>query len=865
MDAELRFHLDMETQKNLAQGLSPEDARRRAAITLGGLERFKEEGRDSRGLPPLENLARDVRYGFRSLRRAPGFAAAVVVTLALGIGANTAIFSVVNSILLRPLPYGGHGEMVALHARAPGIGVADAYFSPTEVRDLREQAKTLDGVAEFHQMGFTLLGGQEPQRVRTGVVSANYFDVFGVRPLLGRDFREDDDRPGADPVLLLSYDFWMSSLGGDPGVVGRKFEMNDRVHTVIGVLPRLPAYPAQVDVFMPTSACPFRSRAATIQKRDARMVNLFARVSPGTGVAKARAELGTIVGRLASEHPAEYPANTQYRFDVVPAQEEMVGGARPTFLVLLATVGIVLLTACFNAASLIIARLLARDKELAVRMALGASPWRIALQLLTEATLLSLMAGALGLLLARGSLGLLTTFAARFTPRAREVTMDGTVLGFTVLASLVTGLLAGAIPGLPPLRRLAQALQQGGRSTGAGGRLRGVLVAAELALSFVLLIGAALTLRSFGKLVSVNLGFQTENVLTAELQLDFSRYLTPDHKTDSHRLVDGFYATLEERVRAIPGVLHVGAGWSVPLDTRFDTNNSYLIADAGGPQGPPLHAELFAASPDYFQAIGVPLLRGRAFLPTDREKDAGVVIVSDSLARSRFGGGDPLGRRVSIDNGKTWRTIVGVVGDVRSNAIDKVPSDAMYLPFYEVPGVTPSYFVRSVGSPRLLEREFKKAVHATDGQTPVANVRTLAEVRSESLAPSRLTAALLGIFAFIAISIAGAGLSGLMAFQVSQRTQEIGIRMALGADRRSVLTLVLGEGLRSVCIGLGLGLLAALAGSRLIAGLLFGISPTDAACYIGCALVLLATGLLACLPSARRATSVDPQLALRAL
>jgi predicted permease len=416
MDAELRFHLDMETDKNLARGLSPEDARRQAALVLGGMERFREQGRDSRGLPLLDNLARDVRYGLRSFRRSPGFAATVVVTLALGIGANTAIFSVVNSILLRPLPYGGRGEVVALHARAPGVGVADADFSRPEVRDLREQARTLDGVAEFHWFAYTLFDRGEPLAVRSGIVSANFFEVFGVRPLLGRDFREDDDRRGADAVLLLSYDFWKSRLGGDPGVVGRKFEMNDRIHTVIGVLPWLPAYPVPVDVFMPTVGCPYHSQPAIAQRRDIRVSSVFARVSPASGVMKARAELATILGRLASEHPADYPANAQYRFDVIPAREEMVGGARATFLVLLATVGIVLLTACFNAASLFIARLLARDRELAVRVAIGASPGRIALQLLTEATLLSLMAGALGLLLARGSLGLLTAFGPGSRP-----------------------------------------------------------------------------------------------------------------------------------------------------------------------------------------------------------------------------------------------------------------------------------------------------------------------------------------------------------------------------------------------------------------------------------------------------------------
>jgi predicted permease len=865
MDDEIRFHLEMEAQKNVDGGLSPDDALRTARLRLGGIEGIKEDCRESRGVRLLENFAQDLRYGLRNLRSSPGFASAVILTLALGIGANTAIFSVVNAVLLQPLPFGRGGEVVALHARAPGAGIDDTNFSPPEVEDLRTQSRTLDSVAEYHSMAFTILGGAEPQRVRTGVVSSNFFDVLGVAPILGRTFRPEDETRGADAVLLVGYSYWRKELGGDATIVGRTFEMNDRVHTVIGVLPPLPGYPEDLDVYMPTSACPFRSRPDVAQSRSGRMVGVYARVKSATPLASAKTDVSTIVSRLAAQYPADYPKNAQYRIDLVPAREEMVHAARPTFLVLLATVVLVLLTACFNAASLIIARLLARERELALRAALGATRRRILMQLLTEATLLSLLAGALGLFLAWASLGLLTTFAARFTPRASEVRIDGVVLGFTFLASLATGLLAGGLPGLPSWRRLAEALQQGARATGGSGRLRALLVTAELALSFILLIGAALTLRSFGKLISVNPGFRTENVLTAHLDLNFARYLNAEHRPDTKRIVDGFHAALDQRVQGMPGVLSVGAGWVVPLSAGFDNTNTFKIENSGSAGDPSPHASVYAASPSYFTAIGVPVLHGRPFEPTDRNKDAGVVVVSETLARAHFGTGDPIGQRVSLDEGKTWRTIVGIVGDVRYGGLDRAPADTMYIPLFEFPGVSFSYFVRTVGNPTVLERQLRQAVHEIDPETPVTNVRTLEEVRSESLASPRLTASLLGLFAFIAISIAGTGLSGLMAFNVSQRTQEIGVRMALGADAKSVLALVLTEGLRSVGMGLVTGVLGALAVSRLASGLLFGISPTDAACYVGCVVVLLAIGAIACLPPARRATSVDPQLALRAL
>ena len=867
MDEELRFHVEMETQANSRRGLPPEEARRAALVSFGGVERVKEECRDSWGVRLVETSLQDLRYGLRSLRANPGFSLIVVLTLALGIGANTAIFSVVNAVLLRPLPYASGEQLVALQQEAPAAGVESMGLSPLEVTDYRASSEALDGVVEYHSMTFTLLGGVEPQRVVTGVVSWSFFDVLGVQPVLGRDFRPADEGPKADAVLLLSHDFWQSKLGGDPGVVGRRFEMNDRVHTVVGVLPPLPPYPDPNDVFMPASACPFRSRASVAENREARMLRAFARVKADVPLAQAKAEVGVIGERLRSQYPAAYP-KFGYRADLRQVREELVRGARHPFLALLATAALVLLIACANVANLIIARLSGRERELAVRAALGAGRSRLVRQLLTESTILALAGGALGLLLAGAGARLLSTFAARFTPRANEVSLDGWVLTFTLLVSLATGIVAGSLPGLPSWPRLARALGESGRSTSGPGRrrLRGALVVAQLAFSFILLIGAALTLRSLAELNRVDAGFRAENVLTMSLDLNWSKYTLEGHRTDTERVL-AFHESLVEKTKAMPGVVGVGAAWTFPLNSRFRNDNAFEIEGRTVGDGQPLpQADYRGASTDYFDTIGVPVLRGRAFDDHDRRTMPPVAILSRGLARRRYWGDrDPIGQRISDDRGETWRTIVGVVGDVRNTALDEVPRDTMYVPFLQFPGFSYSYFVRTAGDPLVLAHGLRQAVYALDSQTAVANVRTLEQVRHESIASPRLIAVLLGSFATLALAITAAGLSGLIAFTVSQRTHEIGIRMALGADSGRVVGMLLRQGLSSVAIGLVLGIAGALALTRLASGLLFGVAPTDVACFVASAAVLVVVATLACLWPARRATGIDPQVALRSL
>jgi putative ABC transport system permease protein len=865
MNEELAFHLDMEAARNRDRGLSSEAARRAAVLSFGGVESVREGCRDARGVRLAQDLAQDVAFAARGIRRDPAYAAVVVLTLGLGIGANTAMFSVVNSVLLRPLPFDRGERLVVL--RQSDTSVADLGLSPLEVQDFRSQAgKSLDGVVEYHSMNFTLLGGPEARRVQTGVVSWNFFDVFGVEPILGRSFRPEDEAPGAEAVLLLSHDFWTREFGADPTVVGRHFEMNDRPHTVVGVLPSLPRYPDANDVFMPSVACPFRSQPSVAQNRRARMVSAFARLREGVPLARARGDVAAVAERLHTEYPEAFAQEPGYRANLVPVREELVQGARPTFLLLLATVGGVLLIACANVSNLMVARLAGREKELAVRAALGAGRSRLLRQLLTESTLLALAGGALGLALAMLVSGTLATYAARFTPRAQEVRIDGWVLAFTLVVALLTGLLAGSLPGLPAWRRLSEALGEGGR-TGASGRhrLRAGLVVSQLAVSFVLLIGAALALRSFVNLLHVDAGFRTQNVLTASTHLNWSRYGTPEHRVDRERVL-AFHRGLDERLRAQPGVVEVGHAWTFPLNAQFNNDGTFRVE--GRPSGDEAtlpHAEFRGASEGYFRALGVPVLRGRAFDQRDDGERGSVVLVSQGLARRQFGSEDPVGRRLSTDGGKTWGTIVGVVGDVRNIALDREPRDTVYLPFRQYPGFSSQVFVRTTGDPQAVSRVLRDAVHQLDPQTAVYAVKTLEDVRSSALGSPRLTAVLLGGFALLALLITAAGLSGLIAFSVSQRTHEIGVRMALGATPAGVLAMVLAQGMRSVVLGLALGTAGALALVRLVSGLLFGVAPTDVLCFVGSGVVLAAVAAVACFLPARRATAIDPQLALRSL
>jgi predicted permease len=807
----------------------------------------------------MDTLRQDLSLAARGLVRNPLFSLAVVVTMALGIGANTAIFSVVHAVMLRQLPY-EHGErMMVLQQQRPRANVANQAFSAKEIADYRTMSESLDEVVEFHSMWFILLGRGEPERVQTGVVSHNFFDSFGIKPIVGRSFRAADDEPGADAVLMLSYPYWKSRFGGDPSVVGQVFEMNDRPHTVIGVLPPIPQYPQENDVYMPVSACPFRSAQAAIDNRNARFVQAFGRLKPGATIERAASDLGVVASRLQQSYPDAYPASSGYTAVPLSLRGELTRGFRPTLMVLVGAAGFVLLIVAASVANLLLARMVKREREIAIRSALGAGRWRLFRQLLTESTLLAVIGGALGLVLAGVSLDLLVAFVNRFTTRSAEIDINGTVLLFTMAIAIGTGVLVGIVPALPGRMHLASTIQSGARTIGSGRvRFRSGLIVVQVAVSFVLLIGAGLMMRSLLQLQSIDPGIQTDGVQTMRVALNFTKYSGSRPET-----IRQFHSRLLERLSQLSGVRSAGAASTFPLNqtTGFVTGLRIEGQAETDPTRLP-RVTISIASPGYFQTAGIPLLQGRVFNDQDRAETEAVAVVSRSMAARFFGDRSPIGARVST-NGTNWTRIVGVVGDTRQT-LDAQPTDGMYLALAQTAPLTTLFLVRTVGAigPDL-PRAMREAVYSIDPNQPADQFRTLAQVRSQSVEAPRLTAMLIGMFAVLAVAITAAGLGGVIAFSVNQRTQEFGVRLALGASPGSLLGMVLSQALRLVALGLAIGGIIAFVSSGVMRTLLFSVKPTDPATYalVGVAFVLIA--LIACATPARRAAAVDPIVALR--
>ena len=811
----------------------------------------------------LSVLAQDTRYALRMMRNNPGYTFVAVTILGLGIGANSAIFSVVNSVLLQPLPYVKGDRLVILRQRAAKLD-GNMAFSVKEIADYRERNRSLSALEEYHSMTFTLFSRTGAHRVRTGVVSAGFFDMFGVRPMLGRTFTPDDERQGAPAVLMLSYEFWKEKQGADPQIVGKTFEMNDRVHTVIGVLPPIPQYPNENDVYMPTSACPFRSSARMIGNRDAHMMSVFARMKPGVTVEQSRADLAPIARQLETEYPKSYTKALGYQINSLGLKDELTRNARTMLLLLLGAAAFVLIIACANVANLILSRMARRERELVIRTAMGAGSGRLLRQLLTESFIMALLAAGVGLALASGSLKLLAQFAGQLTPRAREIAIDNWVLLFAVFCASATAIVFGSVGALYSRAEIASGLKESGSQTTLSANrnfIRSALIVAQVAFSCVLLVGAGLMVRSLIELDHVNPGFVPQHVLTMAIDLNWSKYGTPQQTRS-------VASRLAEKIQALPGVLSAAVSSSFPLDPDAASGGGgwttgFQIEGVTQTERDAVRiASMRVASPDYFRTLGIPLVAGRTFRDSDNADAPQVAVISQALARHRWNGQDAIGRRLSFDRGETWIKIVGIVGDVKEFGLNKEPTEQIYRPQAQRPAVG-SVLVRTSDDPIKLSQQLRRAVLEIDPQTAIANVETLDQARSDSVSSPRTTARLFGLFAGLALVIAVTGLGCILALSVRQRMREIGIRVALGASPIDIVSGVVRQGMMLVIVGLAIGLTGAVALTRFLKALLFQVTPTDPSTFVLISALLLCATLVACYVPARRAARIDPQTALR--
>ncbi|HEY4303175.1 MAG TPA: ABC transporter permease [Gemmatimonadaceae bacterium] len=813
----------------------------------------------------MRDLLQDIRFALRTLARTPVFALIAVITIGLGIGANTAAFSMVNGVLLRRLPYRANDRLVRI--KQPSASAPDAAFSVLEVRDYRAQVKSLSAVAEYHSMPFQWYGDGEPQRVQTGVVSDNFFDLLGVQALLGRTFRPGEDPVDAAPVVVVSYRYWMQKLGGDPKILGRTFTMNNKVHTVVGVLPPLPSYPDENDIWLPAGACPFR--AGVIDNRRGRLVQMYGALAPGATVAQATSDIATVSARLHSEFSEAYPVGRKLSTNVVSLHEELTAQSRPLFLTLLGAAAFVLIIAMINFANLMLARQLRRQREIALRQALGAGKSRLFRQLVSESLCVSLMGGVLGVAIAYGGLGLLRSLASRVTPRASEISIDTNVLLFALATSVFVGLVAAIVPLLRSGGALAETLRAGSTTstaTRSDGRLRSLLVAAQVATAFVLLVGVGLMVRSLMNLQRVDGGYLTTNTISARVDLDWTRYNNPAVKSNQAPLIFNFADQLLARVSSQTGVQSVAMSSNIPLNRATPFRIPFQIRgqDVAADRLP--RADFTIVTASYFKTIGIPLKRGRVFSDALRDTARQDVILSERLARSTWPTVDPVGQQISVDNGVHWLTVVGVAGDVHQNALSSDVTDEIYLPLYNPANASTDLrvLVRTTSDPTPMANAIRSAVKEIDPRQAVTAIQTMDDLRGAKLSEPRVTTALLASFAVLSLIITAAGLAGVIGYGVSQRITEIGIRVALGAESQSVVWLVMRQGLLLAMVGLGAGLLVALGVTKLMRGLLFNTPATDATTFALVAATLILTAVLACFLPARRALSIDPLEALRA-
>ncbi|HEV2247033.1 MAG TPA: ABC transporter permease [Terriglobia bacterium] len=860
---ELRAHLEMLIEENVRRGMTLEEARYAAMRSFGGVEQVKESYREQRGLPIMETLLQDIRFGLRQLRRNPGFTAVAVLTLALGIGANTAIFSLVNGILVNPLPYAEPERLVSAWEATVPPGILEA---------LRRQGHTMDLAAYTLVSGFNL-NGETPLRLDGSTVSANLFSMLGVRPELGRIFRSGEDQPGQDNVVILSHSFWQNHFGGSPGVIGHSIKLDGINREIVGVMPssfQLPSDSTELWVPMhidPSSIGPYWGLWN---------YQLIGRLQPGVSVAQAEAEVQVLRPQIRKLFPWQMPDDWGLGNHIEPWQQQMVGDIHMKLLLLLGAVALILLLACANVANLLLSRAGVRQREVAVRAALGAGHRRIMRQLMTESLLLGISGGVLGLIFAVAGLSGLKLLLPADTPRLAAVGIDARVLGFTALASVLTGLIFGLAPALRAAKMdLEQSLKgntvRAGRGVGRR-RLSSILVVGEIALAMMLVVAAGLLVRTLWRLSTIDTGFEGSRVLTARV--------TPNStwcQGETLPRCQNFYRQVLDRLRALPAVQDAAAVDSVPLGGHIYPQPLDIEGHLLPPGDERMQAWQFAITPGYFHTLGIPVLRGRAFNDSDYgsrpglyELGSSVVIVSVTTARRFWPGEDPVGKRLKISWQKPWRTVVGVVGDVREYSLaPKWAGSTMgdiYFPYFagvESTARDMTLVVRTRGLPEQVARDVRAVVAGVNPDVPLSEVRTMDGVLSASISAPRSIMWLFAGFALLALVLGTVGIYGVLSFSVAERTHEIGIRMALGAGRSNVMKLVLGKGLLLSLMGVATGIAGALAVTRFMTSLLYGVQPTDPLTFIVVSLLLVAVGLLASYIPARRATKVDPMVALR--
>jgi putative ABC transport system permease protein len=803
----------------------------------------------------MDHLRQDIKYAIRRLVRAPGFTLVAMLTLGLGIGANSAIFSVVNGVLLQPLPYPESDRLVGVYHVSEGRRVV---MSGPNFMDVVRASKSLESAAATTRERKILTGEGEPVRLDVADVSASLFDVLRVRPALGRTFAADEDTPGKTNVVVLSNGLWQQRFGSDPGVIGRRIQLDGESKEIIGVMPAGFSYPAGRQAWLPIEY----EEGFVSKQRASWYLSVVARLKPGVTPEQAAAEVQTIGRSLEKQYPA---ANENVGMTTFPLREAMVVNIRQAVLVLLGAVGFVLLIACSNVANLLLARAAARESEMAVRTALGAGRTRLIRQLLTESVILSMGGAFVGLLFASWGVAFLTSLQPDGIPRLDDVRVDGTVIAFTLGLAVVTGIVFGLIPAFQATRGMSHALKETGRgavTSRTGARIRGALVIVEMALAVMLLAGAGLLIRSFSRLQAVDPGFRPEQTLSFELTLPDSRY-----KEDAKRIA--FFEALLPRLRTLPGVRSTGAVMGLPL-SGMNFNISFAIAGRP-PVSPALQPamEVRVASPEYFGTIGIALKRGRLFTSDDREGTARVALLSESAARQYFPNEDPIGKTIELGWGKggpdrAGGQIVGIIGDVKNDGLDEAASPEIYLPFRQWPVSLMSVVIRTTTPPETMAEAARREVYAVDPNLPLSSVRTLDQIVATSISQPRFYMLLLAIFAGVALALAAIGIFGVLSYAVAQRTREIGIRMALGAREGTVVRLVVRQAMTLVVVGVVLGTVAALFLSQTMTKMLFSVKPTDPVTFVGVAFVLTAVALVASYMPARRATRVDPIVALRA-